>query len=161
MILYSYNSDGFYTGSFKAQPNPMFGVLEGEEEFLIAANSTARKPLNASSGEINKFVNGDWIVIRDPAVLALLDLVSAYGTPLYETVDGEIVPRDPNVIHSEDAFSIAAQEAAAAAAAAQAEQDLQDKMAIYNSGVAKIQTLLQSVGSQLTNEEMNLLFPLN
>lgn len=65
MKLYSYDKNGFMSGSFDAQKNPMKHLI-GEDEFLIAANSTALPPLKETTGKINQFVKGKWTLVPVP-----------------------------------------------------------------------------------------------
>lgn len=153
MLLYSYDQNGFYQGSFEAQENPM-AHLEGESAYLIAAHSTPIAPSEESSGlEINRFVDGQWELVEDPSIPEKLNLANESGTKLFEIKDGVLQARPVEDIAVDDEAyqqSVLAEQAANEAKALSDAEEKTARLLIVQSAFQKIKVLCE-----LTDEEFN------
>ena len=96
MEVYCYNSDGIYSGSTAAQPNPM-AHMPGEPPSLIPARATTIVPPSVPTGKLAKWTStgsghddGSWSLVDDPAYLTQQALLRAQNVVVfYRKVSGK------------------------------------------------------------------------
>lgn len=69
MVVYSYNPFTFeYVGFRNARLDPLETKLQGQDVFLIPANSTTYMPPEFTENQTCKFINGEWAVEDKPII---------------------------------------------------------------------------------------------
>lgn len=72
--IYNYDDDGIFTHAEEALIDPLESKKQAKPVCLMPANATSKAVKECGDNEVNKFVEGDWVVVKDYRGLKEVDL---------------------------------------------------------------------------------------